>query len=70
MALIEKSTRSTDIIADDSVECRELSRELFDSINAEHPALAAKILANLSRALALRLRTTNADLRTVMDEFL
>jgi|GEM_PF-5167539 len=70
MTLFERSTRSTDVVTDNEVSCRELTRECFDQIHLKHPMLAAKLLRNLSSALAMRLRSTNADLRLALDEFL
>src|SRR5262245_14852404 len=47
MALIERTTRSADIIAAEDVECWELNRAGYDAIVRDHPHIAAKLLTNL-----------------------
>jgi len=69
MSLIERGTRSADVIADGDVVCRELSRDTVDEICRDHPGLAASLLRSVAQALALRVRSTSADLRLVLDEF-
>jgi len=63
MALVEQARRSATIVADDHVVCYELLRDGYTRLLSEHPAIATKLLANLSRELARRLRRTSADLR-------
>ncbi len=63
MALFQWSARSTDVVSDNEVSCRELRCECFDEIHLKHPTLAEKLMGNLASALAMRLRSTNADLR-------
>ncbi|MFZ0606279.1 MAG: SulP family inorganic anion transporter [Xanthobacteraceae bacterium] len=65
MALVESARRSATVVADEPVICYELRREDFDRLLAEHPQLATKLLANLSRELARRLRKTSDDLRNL-----
>lgn len=65
MALVEAARRSATVVADEPVICYELRREDFDRLLAEHPQLATKLLANLSRELARRLRKTSDDLRNL-----
>jgi MFS superfamily sulfate permease-like transporter len=65
MALVESSRRSATIVADEAVICYELSRGAFDSLLATYPILATKLLTNLSRELARRLRRTSEDLRNM-----
>jgi len=65
MALVEQSRRSATVVADEPAICYELRREDFDRLLAEHPQLATKLLANLSRELARRLRKTSDDLRNL-----
>jgi len=65
MALVESSRRSATIVADEEVACYELSRSDFDRLLAEHPVVATKLLSNLSRELARRLRRTSQDLRNL-----
>jgi sulfate permease, SulP family len=63
MALVESARRSATVVADEPVTCYELQRDGFDKILVEHPQLATRLLSNLSRELARRLRKTSDDLR-------
>jgi SulP family sulfate permease len=51
------------VVADEPVTCYELQRNGFDKLLAERPQLATRLLSNLSRELARRLRKTSDDLR-------
>ena len=64
MALIERVPRSATIVADEHVVAFELPRDSFDFLLIEHPAIATKLLGNLARELARRLRRTSEDLRS------
>jgi MFS superfamily sulfate permease-like transporter len=64
MALVEQARRSATIVADDHVVCYELLREGFNRMLADHPAIGTRLLTNLSRELARRLRRTSQDLRS------
>ncbi len=44
-----------------------LSRARFNEVSRAHPELAVEIFARLALTLALRLRHTNAQLRTLYD---
>lgn len=63
MALVESVPRSATIVADEDVVCYELSRTVFDTLLNNHPMLASRILGNLAREFARRLRRTSQDLR-------
>lgn len=63
MALIEEARRSATIVADEHVVCYELLRDGYTRLLSEHPVIATKLLTNLSRELARRLRKTSEDLR-------
>ena len=63
MALVETARRSASIVADEHVVCYELLRDGYAQLLSEHPAIATKLLTNLSRELARRLRRTSEDLR-------
>lgn len=63
MALVESVPRSATIVADEDVTCYELPRETFDMLLNDHPSLATKLLGNLAREMARRLRQTSQDLR-------
>ena len=62
MALVETARRSATIVADEPVVCYELPRSGFECLLTEQPLIATKLLANLSRELARRLRRTSEDL--------
>ena len=64
MALVEQARRSATIVADEHVVCYELLRDGYVQLLSEHPVIATKLLANLSRELARRLRRTSAELRS------
>jgi SulP family sulfate permease len=63
MAFIQGATRSASVVADEDTACYELSRAAYDQILREHPAIASKLLTNLSLELARRLRRTSDELR-------
>ena len=63
MALVEQARRSATIVADEHVIAYELLRGDYARLLSEHPEIATKLLANLSRELARRLRRTSEDLR-------
>ena len=64
MALVEQARRSATIVADEHVVCYELLRDGYTRLLSEHPVIATKLLTNLSRELARRLRRTSEDLRS------
>ena len=63
MALIEQARRSANVVADEHVVAYELMRDGYARLLSEHPVIATKLLTNLSRELARRLRRTSEDLR-------
>jgi sulfate permease, SulP family len=63
MALLGTGRRSASVVADDAVQCYELAEPEFHALLDEHPHLAAKILANLAREMARRVRITSEYLR-------
>jgi sulfate permease, SulP family len=63
MALIEHAARSASIIATDNVECWELNRATYETIIRDYPHVAAKLLTNLIREMARRIRNTSEQLR-------
>lgn len=62
MAVLEGHRRSADAIAETDLMVLRLSAEAFEHLRATHPALAAKLLHNVSLYLAGRLRGLTADL--------
>lgn len=63
MALLEGKPRSADAVVQGAGTLWELSRPALAEIERDHPQIACRILENLSRNLADRLRTTTAMLR-------
>jgi sulfate permease, SulP family len=61
--LIEHAARSASIIATDNVECWELNRATYETIIRDYPHVAAKLLTNLIREMARRIRNTSEQLR-------
>jgi MFS superfamily sulfate permease-like transporter len=56
LALLDSEARSASVQADEELVCYVLSDTRFDELTREHPAIAIKLLANLSRELSGRLR--------------
>jgi CRP-like cAMP-binding protein len=50
-ALLDGERRSADVRADTDVSCLVLTTAAFDSLEAEHPAIAAAVLRNLLRSV-------------------
>lgn len=65
MSFLDGSTRSADAVALTTVDLYILPRAAFDRIADEDPAVGKKIFARLARALAIRLRQTDAELRAL-----
>jgi len=67
MALLSTGRRSASVVADDVVECYELAEAAFRTLLDDHPRIASKILANLAREMARRVRTTSEYLRHALE---
>lgn len=63
MALLEGKPRSADAIVQGPSTVWELSRDRLAEIEYKHPEIARRVLLNLSRSLAERLRATTVELR-------
>jgi CRP-like cAMP-binding protein len=64
MVLLESTRpRSADAVADDLSTVYALKRDVLDFIDEAHPALANKLMRNISRMLSERLRSTTDELR-------
>jgi len=59
MALLDQETRSATIEADEFLVCYVLPQTAFEVLKRSHPDIAIKLLANLARELAGRLRRAN-----------
>ncbi|MSO99371.1 MAG: cyclic nucleotide-binding domain-containing protein [Rhodospirillaceae bacterium] len=65
MALLESQPRSADAIATTDLVVHEMNKAGFARILTDHPALAARLMTNMARAIAARLRVTSDHLRAV-----
>jgi SulP family sulfate permease len=65
MALLEGQPRSAEAVATSDIVAYEMDKDSFARILAEHPALAAKLMTNMARAIAARLRATSDHVRTI-----
>ena len=60
IALLDEEPRSATVTADEELVCYVLDDASFRALTQGHPAIAVKLLANLSRELSRRLRKANA----------
>jgi SulP family sulfate permease len=67
MSFLDKGTRSADAEARTDCELYVLSRREFNTHALANPVLAVKVFARLARAVSLRLRQTDAELRAIED---
>ena len=63
ISFIDRAERSADAFAFTDTDVFALSRERFDQVAEEHRKLASNVFEGLARAVAVRLRYTNAELR-------
>lgn len=62
MAMLARGTRSAEAVAESDVTALQLPVEAFDRLMSEQPALAAKLLKNMSLHLGDRVRILTGDL--------
>lgn len=67
MAFIDRETRSADAEAKSDCELYVLSREEFDAHVRANPLVGVRVFERLARAVSVRLRQTNAELRAIED---
>lgn len=67
MAFLDRGVRSADAVAVTAVDLYVLSRKRFNDVSRQHPAFGAMVFARLARALALRLRHTDTELRALQE---
>ena len=65
LALFDGGTRSADVVADEPSVCYVLPIAAFDELAAESPGIRAKLLYNVGRELAARLRGADAEIRSL-----
>ena len=65
MAFLDNDLRSADAVAFSDTELFAISRKSFDIFAEEHKKVASNLFEGLARALAIRLRYTDAELRVL-----
>ena len=65
MAFLDHAARSADAVASTAVDLFILSRSRFDGVADGFPQMGKKVFARLARALAIRLRQTDVELRAL-----
>ncbi len=65
MTFLDREPRSADAVAGADTDLFILSRERFDALADHHKRLGMSLLEGLAKALAIRLRHTNTELRTL-----
>jgi SulP family sulfate permease len=65
MAFLDRGVRSADAMARSDCELYVLSRREFNAHSHANPVLGVRVFARLARAVSLRLRQTDAELRAV-----
>jgi len=67
MSFLDRDVRSADAIAFTDTDLFVLSRQRFDEVAARHKKLAMQLFGGLARALAIRLRYANAEVRALRE---
>ncbi|HEV2022123.1 MAG TPA: SulP family inorganic anion transporter [Terriglobales bacterium] len=67
MTFLDRVPRSADAVAGTDTDLFVLSRARFDGLADHHKRLGMQLLEGLAKALAIRLRHTNTELRTLED---
>ncbi|MBI4425944.1 MAG: SLC26A/SulP transporter family protein [Elusimicrobia bacterium] len=67
VAFLDRGARTADAVAIAPTMVYRLSRARFDELSRARPALGAMLFARLARALALRLRETDQELRALQE---
>ena len=65
MAFIDNATRSANAVASVSTDLYVISRAKFDTVAKAYPQMDKKVFFRLARALAIRLRQTDAALHAL-----
>ncbi len=65
MAFLDRGLRSADAVAETPTELFVVSRERFEALAELHPRLGRQFFAGLARALALRLRHADGEIRAL-----
>jgi glutaminase len=65
MALVERGRRSADIVADEDVRAYSFGLADLDALGQSDPQILVRIMANIARELAERLRVANNEIRAL-----
>ena len=67
MTFLDRGVRSADAVATTATDLYVISRARFDELARAHALVGVKLFARLARALARRLRRTDAELRAMYE---
>ena len=67
VAFLDRGIRSANAVATTDTDLFVISRKRFDELSRAHPLVGLKMFARLARALALRLRRTDGELRAMYE---
>ncbi len=67
VAFLDRGIRSANAVATTDTDLFVISRARFNEVSREHPLVGVKVFARIARALALRLRRTDGELRTLYE---
>ncbi len=67
MAFLDSGTRSATAVATSATNLFVISRKRFDATSRQDPIVGVKIFARLARALAIRLRHTDTEMRALFE---
>jgi SulP family sulfate permease len=67
VAFLDRGIRSASAVATTPTDLFVISRRQFDELSRAHPLVGLKMFARLARALALRLRRTDGELRALYE---
>ena len=65
LALFGGGPRSADVIADEPSVCYVLPMDRLDALSRSHPEVRTRLMASLAREMAARLRSADAEIRTL-----
>jgi sulfate permease, SulP family len=65
MAFLDKGARSADAVAEVPTQLFVISRRRFDEVVQDKPLIGNRLFAGLARALAIRLRYADSELRAL-----
>ena len=67
MAFLDGGVRSANAVATQPTSLFAISRAVFDAVSVQQPEVASRIMSELARALAVRLRRSDAEIRALYD---